>query len=113
MGKDSLWKYRWLGPVLHRPRRASRCTAGRPTGRRCASARRCIEQGEPLVMFPEGTRQIGPVVEKVFDGPAYVAARMRVPIVPVGIGGSERAMPKGAKLIRPVKTGRHRGASRS
>jgi 1-acyl-sn-glycerol-3-phosphate acyltransferase len=26
-----------------------------------------------------------------------------VPIVPVGIGGSERAMPKGAKFIRPRK----------
>ena len=26
-----------------------------------------------------------------------------MPIVPVGIGGSERAMPKGAKLLRPVK----------
>ncbi|MBU6317835.1 MAG: hypothetical protein KGR47_15080, partial [Acidobacteria bacterium] len=24
-------------------------------------------------------------------------------IIPVGIGGSERAMPKGAKFIRPVK----------
>jgi len=26
-----------------------------------------------------------------------------VPIVPVGIGGSERAMPKGARFIRPHK----------
>ena len=25
------------------------------------------------------------------------------PIIPVGIGGSERAMPKGAKYIRPSK----------
>ncbi len=63
-----------------------------------------LEQGEPLVMFPEGTRQSGPVVEKVFDGPAYLAARMKVPIIPVGIGGSELAMPKGSKLLRPVRT---------
>ena len=55
-------------------------------------------------MFPEGTRQTGPLVEKLFDGPAYLAARTKVPIVPVGIGGSEEAMPRGAKFLRPVRT---------
>jgi 1-acyl-sn-glycerol-3-phosphate acyltransferase len=44
------------------------------------------------------------VIEKMFDGPAYLAARMRVPIIPVGIGGSERAMPRGSRFLRPVKT---------
>jgi 1-acyl-sn-glycerol-3-phosphate acyltransferase len=42
-------------------------------------------------------------VEDLFDGVAYVAARAGVPIVPMGIGGSERMMPKGAKLPRPSK----------
>ena len=54
-------------------------------------------------MFPEGTRQSGPIVQPLFEGAAYVATRTGVPIVPVGIGGSERAMPKGSKMIRPVK----------
>ncbi len=54
-------------------------------------------------MFPEGTRQSGPIVEELFDGPSYVASKTRVPIVPVGIGGSERAMPKGSKFIHPTK----------
>jgi 1-acyl-sn-glycerol-3-phosphate acyltransferase len=62
-----------------------------------------IERGEPVVMFPEGTRQSGPEVQPLFDGTAYIASRTRVPIIPVGIGGSERAMPKGSKLLRPVK----------
>ena len=39
----------------------------------------------------------------MFDGPAYVACRTGTPIVPVGFGGTEAAMPKGAKFIRPVK----------
>lgn len=68
--------------------------------RACVEA---IEAGEPLVLFPEGTRQSGPVVEACFDGAAFVAGRTGVPIVPVGIGGSEAAMPKGAKVLRPVK----------
>jgi 1-acyl-sn-glycerol-3-phosphate acyltransferase len=103
MGKDTLWKYGLLGRFISAlgafPVR--RGAADREALRICQEV---IEQGEPLVMFPEGTRQTGPVVEKVFDGPAYLAARMRVPIVPVGIGGSEKAMPRGAKWLRPVKT---------
>jgi 1-acyl-sn-glycerol-3-phosphate acyltransferase len=77
-----------------------RGTADREALQQCIDV---IESGEPLVMFPEGTRREGPVVENLFHGPAWVASRMGVPIVPVGIGGSERTMPRGAKFIRPVK----------
>lgn len=62
-----------------------------------------VENGEPLVLFPEGTRRSGPIVEDLFEGAAYVAARTGVPVIPVGIGGSERAMQKGKRLPRPVK----------
>ncbi|MGH9246987.1 MAG: lysophospholipid acyltransferase family protein [Acidimicrobiales bacterium] len=102
MGKASLWKYGWSGWLLSAlggfP--VHRGSADREALRIC---REVLEGGEPLVMFPEGTRQSGPVVADLFDGPAYLAARMGVPIVPVGVGGSERAMPKGTKVIRPVK----------
>jgi 1-acyl-sn-glycerol-3-phosphate acyltransferase len=54
-------------------------------------------------MFPEGQRRTGPVVEDLFDGTAFVAAKTGVPIVPVGIGGSEAMMPKGAKFLRRSK----------
>jgi 1-acyl-sn-glycerol-3-phosphate acyltransferase len=43
------------------------------------------------------------VVQPLFDGAVYVALRAGVPIVPVGIGGSERVMPKGAKFLHPHK----------
>lgn len=102
MGKDAMWKYGWSawfftslgGFPVHRG------TADREALKKCIAV---LEGGEPLVLFPEGTRQTGPVVDEVFDGAAYVALRTGVPIVPVGIGGSEQAMPKGAKFIRPVK----------
>ena len=55
------------------------------------------------MLFPEGERKTGPIVQPLFDGAAYVAVKAGVPIVPVGIGGSERAMPKGAKFISPRK----------
>lgn len=64
---------------------------------------RVIQAGEPLVVFPEGTRQHGPQVQELFDGAAFIQSRTGVPIVPMGIGGSEAAMPKGAKFIKPHK----------
>jgi 1-acyl-sn-glycerol-3-phosphate acyltransferase len=103
MGKDSLWKIRWVGALFSAlgafP--VHRGSADREALRRCIEV---IEGGEPLVIFPEGTRQSGPHVQPLFEGAAYVAARTGVPIVPVGIGGSERAMPKGSKFVHPVKT---------
>jgi len=42
-------------------------------------------------------------VAPLHDGAMFVAARTGAKVVPVGIGGSDRAMPKGAKLPRPLK----------
>lgn len=67
------------------------------------AAIRVLERGEPLAMFPEGERKSGPLVHPLLNGVAYVAGRAQVPIVPVGIGGSERAMAKGNLLPRPTR----------
>jgi 1-acyl-sn-glycerol-3-phosphate acyltransferase len=99
MGKDSLWRspMAWylnaLGgfPVV-------RGTADRDALRACQAI---LERGEPLVVFPEGTRRSGETVADLFDGPAFLAARTGAPIIPIGIGGSEGVMPRGAKLPRP------------
>ena len=62
-----------------------------------------LAAGEPVVIFPEGSRQEGPLVQPLFDGVAHVAAHASVPILPVGIAGSENARPKGARFLRPVR----------
>ena len=102
MGKASIWKSRALGRFVSMlgafP--VHRGTADRESLRTCM---RVMENGEPLVMFPEGTRRSGDAVEDLYDGTAYVAARAGVPLVPVGIGGSDAAMPVGARFIRPRK----------
>lgn len=102
MGKDSLWKrqpFRWtLSALGGFP--VTRGTADREAVVRCIQV---LQSGEALVLFPEGERKSGPVVQPLFDGAAYVACKAGVPIVPVGIGGSERAMGKGSNLIRPHK----------
>jgi 1-acyl-sn-glycerol-3-phosphate acyltransferase len=67
-------------------------------------AESALAAGEPIVLFPEGTRRSGPTVQPLLRGPAFVALRANVPIVPVGIGGSERSMPVGSGWVRPSKT---------
>ncbi len=102
MGKDTMWKNRQFGWVLSAfgafP--VTRGTADREALRRAIEV---LESGEPLVLFPEGERKQGPVVQPLFDGAVYIAIKAGVPIVPVGIGGSERVMPKKSKFIYPRK----------
>ncbi len=62
-----------------------------------------LRNGEPLAVFPEATRQEGPLIQPLKEGAAFLACRAGVPVIPVGIGGAERAMPKGARWVRPSK----------
>jgi 1-acyl-sn-glycerol-3-phosphate acyltransferase len=102
MGKDTLWRNRAFGWLLS-------ALGGFPVTRGTAdreALRRCIEvlgMGEVLVLYPEGERKDGPTVQPLFDGAAYVAAKAGVPIVPVGIGGSDRVMPRGSRFVYPRK----------
>jgi 1-acyl-sn-glycerol-3-phosphate acyltransferase len=102
MGKAELWKFP-LGGRFIEALGAFPVHRGAADREALNTSISVIEGGEPLVLFPEGTRQKGPVIESLFEGAAYVAARTGVAIVPVGIGGSERAMQKGKRLPRPVK----------
>lgn len=100
MAKDNLWKHpragRFLLSVGAFP--VHRGAADREALRR---AQRVLEAGEVLVLFPEGTRRSGPVVEDLHEGVAFLAARTGATVVPVGIGGSSSVMPKGSRLPRP------------
>ena len=102
LGKQEMWKYRAPAAVFNAMKGipVNRGTPDRDALRRCVDA---LHAGEPLVVFPEGSRRSGPVVDELFEGVAYMATKAGVPIIPVGIGGSEQAMPKGAKFIHPVK----------
>ncbi|HUO48890.1 MAG TPA: lysophospholipid acyltransferase family protein [Acidimicrobiales bacterium] len=102
MAKDDLWDNRWLGGFIE-------SMGAFPVNREGADrlaldrAQAVLERGDALILFPEGTRRSGPVVEDLHEGAAFLAARTGAPVVPIGIGGSDRIMPKGAHLPRPAK----------
>jgi 1-acyl-sn-glycerol-3-phosphate acyltransferase len=64
------------------------------------TAQASIAGGEPTAVFPEGTRRHGRIVDDLFDGAAYLAIKTQVPILPVGIGGSEEILASGKVLPR-------------
>jgi 1-acyl-sn-glycerol-3-phosphate acyltransferase len=100
MAKDSLWRNGILARILpslgafpvHRE------SADREALRR---AQQVLDAGEVLILFPEGERRVGPVIEDLHEGVAFLAARTGATVVPVGIGGSASVMPKGKRLPRP------------
>ncbi len=102
LGKVSMWKFRPIGVLFNRlgAIKVQRGTADRESMALCLDA---LRGGEPLVVYPEGTRKEGPVVEELFDGVAWLAARAQVMIIPVGIGGSADAMGRSHKFPRPKK----------
>ncbi len=59
-----------------------------------------LEQGRPVAIFPEGTRSRDASLAAARSGAALLAMRAGVPLVPVGISGTERLRPRGARLIK-------------
>jgi 1-acyl-sn-glycerol-3-phosphate acyltransferase len=64
-------------------------------------AKRILDEGHVLFVFPEGTRSPDGALQEGRDGVASLALRTGAPIVPVGIAGSDRVWPRGQKLPHP------------
>lgn len=101
MAKDSLWNSKILGRLLiswgafpvHRES---------PDREALSHAEEVLKAGQILVLFPEGTRQDGFEIGDLLEGAAFLSARTGAPIVPIGIAGSDRSMPKGKKIPKPI-----------
>lgn len=97
LGKDSLfrpalagWAMRSLGSFPVR--------RGEADLDAMRAAKNMLEADECMLVFPEGTRQVGDAIGEVYDGTAWLASKAQAPVVPVGIAGTEAAMPAGSKL---------------
>ena len=64
------------------------------------AARELLARGESMIVFPEGGRGTGNKIEELFDGAAWLSARTGAPVVPIGIAGTEEALPVGARFLR-------------
>ena len=58
-----------------------------------------LKKGEPVLLFPQGTRAIHGKEDKPLPGAGFLVQKARVPVVPVYVSGSDKAMPPGSKRI--------------
>ena len=63
-------------------------------------AMRRVRRGEPLVLFPEGSRRFDGASHEPYSGIGFLAAKLNVPVIPAFVKGTEKALPAGAKFIR-------------
>lgn len=97
MAKSELWDQDFIGwgldmfwafPVVR----------GRSDRTAIAKAGAYLAAGEPVAIFPEGTRNFAGDAEAQ-GGAAFIASRAGVPVVPIGIAGTEKILPEGSKRI--------------
>lgn len=103
VAKEELWSVGWLGWALDHFW-AFPVKRGAADREMISTATALLERGELLGMFPEGTRNraSGDDLGAAHGGVAFLALRANVPVVPVGIAGTDAALPAGAKLPRFV-----------
>ena len=100
MAKDSLFKSRFWSSFI-------RLFGGFPVARdkldrrALETAVKVLERGDVLIVFPEGARQEGPKLQPLFVGVAWLSAKTGAPVIPLGIGGSQKVMPIGKIIPRP------------
>lgn len=61
---------------------------------------RKLKAGQPLALFPTGTRVIGDASQVPKSGVGFLAVKSGVPVLPLRIVGTDQVMPKGSKSIR-------------
>ena len=64
---------------------------------------RLLRAGEGVMVFPEGTRSEDGRLMPTEMGIAMLALRTGAPVVPIGVDGTDRALPRDSFIIRPAK----------
>jgi 1-acyl-sn-glycerol-3-phosphate acyltransferase len=66
-------------------------------------AEQLLRAGEPVMVFPEGMRSPDGRLLPAELGIAMLALRTGAPVVPVGVDGTDRALPRHSFIMRPAR----------
>jgi long-chain acyl-CoA synthetase len=68
-----------------------------------------VSQGNPLLLFPEGTRSTDGEIREFRPGLGYLALHNKVGVLPIYLSGTYRALPKGSLVPRKRRLKVHVG----
>lgn len=94
MAKEELFKNPLFGRLIY-ALAAFPVRRGEGDTESIRTAMALLEAGEVVLLFPEGTRGDGEHFQGVNRGLAMLAKRSGVPVVPIGITGTQLVMPRG------------------
>ena len=95
------WKTRYAFPALGMI--PIERQAGRQAMAALDTAAEVLRRGELLAIYPEGTRSRDGYLHRGHTGVAELALATGTPIVPIGLVGTDRIQPIGARVPRPFR----------
>ncbi len=99
IGKEELLRP-WLLGLYVRSMGSILIRRGQPDHAALEAALRALQQGRAVSIMPEGTRSPDGRLGVFHHGTAWLALHAGVPVLPLGIAGAFRAMPRGASWPR-------------
>jgi 1-acyl-sn-glycerol-3-phosphate acyltransferase len=91
------WFFRAVGQI------PIRRGGGDASARALATAREVLSRGRIVGLYPEGTRSADRLVHRGHTGVARLAMECAVPVIPVGVDGTDRVQPIGWRRMRPFQ----------
>lgn len=77
---------------------------GTPDRGAIRQALKVLENGDLLVIFPEGTRSVdGSTLGKAEAGVGFIAHKTPAPVIPVFLSGAQNVLPRKAKMLKTAK----------
>ena len=102
MARESLFKNSFFGWLLARVNVFTIKRYSADIGAIKEALRR-LKTGGGLLLFPEGTRSSDGRIGEGLEGVGFLVRKSNVPVIPAFIKGTQKAMPKGAKFIKPAR----------
>jgi 1-acyl-sn-glycerol-3-phosphate acyltransferase len=106
LAKQELWKLPFIGWHLNRSGQIAVNTDNpRASIASLSNGVRALKAGMPLMVFPEGGRNLTGHLGVFMNGPAYMAIRAQVPLVPMAVVGTFELLPMHTRhfLPQPLK----------
>ena len=102
LARHNLWKLPFIGWYLQR---SGQIPVNADNPRASISSLnigvRALKAGMPLVVFPEGGRSVDGQLQSFMSGPAFMAIRAQVPLVPMALVGTHELFPMHTWYFRP------------